>query len=123
MSKYLGLGFLATTLASIYMFIRALSNGFSADVGLCMTRGGQSCFATSNPVWTAATLKWLAPLVILVSIIGVVVVGILGDNLLGSAVGISIAIGIIYLALAFEIKDKSNWMAPAVALSINKLIS
>jgi len=67
---------------------------------------------TSNPVWTASTLKWLAPLIFLISIVALFIVAVLGDNGIGFAVAFGIAIGIIALALSSEIKDKSQWMAP-----------
>ena len=122
MTKYFGLGFLASALASIYMFLRALANGFSDGVGLCLTRGGQACMETSNPVWTASTLKWLAPLIFLISIVALFIVAVLGDNGIGFAVAFGIAIGIIALALANEIKDKSQWMAPVLKTISQSLI-
>ena len=112
MTRYFGFAFLASALGSLYMFIRALSNGFSSEVGLCLTRGGQSCFQTSNPVWTASTLKWLAPLVFVISIVALFVVAIVGDNKIGFILAFGIAIGIISLALGNEIKNKSQWMFP-----------
>lgn len=112
MNKYFGLGFLASALGSTYMFIRALSNGFSENVGLCLTRGGEACMETSNPVWTASTLLWLAPLVLVISIGGLFLSAILPDNVIGFALSFGIAIGLIALALGNEIKDKSQWMSP-----------
>jgi hypothetical protein len=112
MTKYFGFGFLASALGSAYMFIRALSNGFSSEVGLCLTRGGQACLQTSNPVWTASTLKWLAPLIFIISIVALFLVAVLGDNGVGFAVAFGISIGIIALALDNEIKDKSQWLSP-----------
>lgn len=115
MTRYFGFGFLASALGSIYMFIRALSNGFSDRVGLCLTRGGQACLETSNPVWTASTLKWLTPLILVISLVGLFLVALLPDNGLGFAVLFGIAIGILALAFENEIKDKSQWMSPALS--------
>jgi hypothetical protein len=114
MTRYFGFGFLASALGSAYMFIRALSNGFSSEVGLCLTRGGQACLQTSNPVWTASTLKWLAPLIFIISIAALFLVAVIGDNGVGFAVAFGISIGIIALALDNEIKDKSQWMSPVI---------
>ena len=113
MTRYFGFGFLASALGSIYMFIRALSNGFSDRVWLCLTRCGQACLETSNPVWTASTLKWLTPLILVISLLGLFLVALLPDNGFGFAVLFGIAIGILALALENEIKDKSQWMSPA----------
>ena len=114
MTRYFGLGFLASALGSAYMFIRALTSGFSSEIGLCLTRGGQACLQTSNPVWTASTLKWLAPLIFVISIVALFLVAVLGDNAVGFTVAFGIAIGIIALALGNEIKDKSQWMSPVI---------
>ena len=115
MTRYFGFGFLASALGSIYMFIRALSNEFSDRVGLCLTRGGQACLETSNPVWAASTLKWLTPLILVISLVGLFLVALLPDNGLGFAVLFGIAIGILALALENEIKDKSQWMSPTLS--------
>jgi hypothetical protein len=114
MTKYFGFGFLASALGSVYMFIRALSNSFSDNVGLCLTRGGQACLETYNPIWTASTLKWLAPLILIISLGGLFLVAVLPDNGLGFAVVFGIAIGIVALALENEIENKSQWMSPAL---------
>ncbi|MEN9304782.1 MAG: hypothetical protein RLY76_50 [Actinomycetota bacterium] len=119
MIRYLGLGFLASTLASIYMFLRAMANGFSTDIALCMTRGGESCFATSNPVWTASTLLWLAPLILIFSVLGAVSIGIFGDTGIGWGAGLFFVAIIFYLALNNEIKDKTGWAAPFIKLLLN----
>ena len=114
MIKYIGFGFIASALGSLYMFFRAISNGFSSEVGLCLTRGGESCFATSNPVWTASTLKWLAPVILLVSIIGFLGIGMIGQNVAKFVFAIVVVISIMALALNNEIKDKSSWMSPVL---------
>ena len=119
MIRYLGFGFLASTLASAYMFLRALSNGFSPDIALCLTRGGESCFSTSNPVWTASTLMWLAPLILVFSVLGAISIGLFGDTAIGWGSGLFFVAIIGYLALNNEIKDKTGWAAPFVNLLIN----
>ena len=119
MIRYLGFGFLASTLGSIYMFLRALSNGFSADIALCMTRGGETCFATSNPVWTASTLKWLAPLILIFSVLGALSIGLFGDTAIGWGSALFFAGIIMYLALNNEIKDKTGWAAPLFKILLN----
>jgi multisubunit Na+/H+ antiporter MnhB subunit len=63
-------------------------------------------------VWTASTLKWLAPLIFIISIAALFLVAVLPDNGVGFAVAFGISIGIIALALDNEIKDKSQWMSP-----------
>lgn len=123
MTKYIGFGFLASALASVFMFIRALINGFSNDVGLCITNGGESCFATSNPVWTASTLAWLSPVIFVISVLGLLIVGVLGENFFSYILGFGIFLGIIALALGNEIKDKSGWMAPVFNNTIKMLFS
>lgn len=112
MNRYIGFGFIASALASAYMFFRAASNGFSSEIGLCLARGGESCFSTSNPVWTAATLKWLAPSILLLSVFGFFTVRLLGRTNYGWVAGLIFVIVIISLALSQEIKEKSGWMAP-----------
>jgi hypothetical protein len=119
MIRYLGLGFLASTLASVYMFLRALANGFSTDIALCMTRGGESCFATSNPVWTASTLKWLAPLILIFSVLGALSIGLFGDTAIGWGSALFFVGIIMYLALNNEIKDKTGWAAPLFKALLN----
>lgn len=112
MKKIFSLAFLTGALGSIFMFIRALTNGFSDSVGLCLTRGGQTCFETSNPVWTASTLLWLAPLMLVISLGGLFLSALLPENGLGFMVSFGIGIVLIALALGNEIKDKSQWMSP-----------
>lgn len=113
--KYASYAFLAAGAVSIFMFIRAASDNFSRDVALCLTRGGESCFSTSNPVWTAETLRWLSPIVVILSTIGFVSVVLIRDTFYGIGSAALALFFIVSVGLNAEIKDKEEFLNPIKA--------
>jgi hypothetical protein len=113
--RYASYAFLAAGAISIFMFIRAASDNFSNNVALCLTRGGESCFSTSNPVWTAETLRWLSPIVIILSTIGFASVALINDKFYGIGSAALALFFIITVGLDAEIKDKDAFLNPVKA--------
>lgn len=107
--QYLGLGFVVCFFASTYLWFKAWNLNFSDDAATCLTRGGQGCLETSNPVWTAGTLKWLAPLMMVLSVLGLFIFALMKNYLPTLVAAFFYVMGMVYLALNYEIKDKSGW--------------
>lgn len=114
--KYLTYGFLAVAVASIFMFFRAASERFSASIALCLTRGGESCFSTSNPVWTAETLRWLSPIVLILAVLGFVCLALIQDTFFGIGSAAVTIFMIVSIGLNAEIKDKDEFLNPTPVL-------
>jgi hypothetical protein len=104
------------------MFIRATIDHFSANLGLCLTRGGESCLQTSNPVWTAETLRWLCPIVLIFSVVGILGLFSIKQSFYQFIFTFIILIIIISIGLNSEIKDKNAFLnqneAPAILKSV-----
>jgi hypothetical protein len=91
--KYLTYAFLAAAAAAIFMF-------------------GESCFKTSNPVWTAETLRWLSPLVLIVAVVGFFCLAIIENTFLAIGSALVSLFLIVSLGLNAEIKDKNEFLNP-----------
>jgi hypothetical protein len=107
--RYIGLAFAACFLAFGYLWLKAWNLDFSDDAATCLTRGGQGCLETANPVWTAGTLKWLAPLLMVLSLAGLFIFSLMKNYWPTLVIAFLYVISMAYLVLRFEIKDKSEW--------------
>jgi uncharacterized membrane protein YfcA len=120
--QYLGLALIVSTLGSAYLWFKAWRLDFSDSYATCLTRGGQACLQTSNPVWTAATLKWLAPLIMVISIAGLFIFALMKNNWPTLILAFLYIVGMSYLALSFEIKNKIGWTNSSLGQFTNTLI-
>jgi len=111
--KYLTYGFFAVAAVSIFMFVRAASERFSENVALCLTRGGESCFNTSNPVWTAENLRWLSPIILILAALGFVGLALIQDTFFGIGSAVLTLFLIVSISLNAEIKNKEDFFNPA----------
>jgi hypothetical protein len=113
--QYLGLAFIVSALGSLFLWYKAWQLDFSNSYATCLTRGGQACLQTSNPVWTAATLQWLAPLFFVISIAGLFIFAVMRNTWITLIVAFLYIIGMSYLALHFEIKNKIGWTNSSIS--------
>ena len=120
--QYLGLAFIVSALGSLYLWFKAWRLDFSDSYATCLTRGGQACLQTSNPVWTAATLKWLAPLFMVISIAGLFIFALMKNNWPTLILAFLYIIGMSYLAISFEIKNKTGWTDSSLGQFTNTII-
>ena len=120
--QYIGLAFIVSALGSVYLWFKAWRLDFSDSYATCLTRGGQACLQTSNPVWTAATLKWLAPLFMVISIAGLFVFALMKNNWPTLILALLYIVGMSYLAISFEIKNKTGWTDSSLGQFTNTLI-
>jgi len=113
--QYIGLAFIVSALGSLFLWYKAWQLDFSTSYATCLTRSGQACLQTSNPVWTAATLKWLAPLFLIISILGLFIFALMRNTWITLIVAFLYIIGMSYLALSFEIKNKIGWTNASIS--------
>jgi len=109
-NRLLFFGFGLAALMSAFMFTKAFSANFSPDEAFCLTRSGQTCLESLNPIWTAQTLGWLAPTVLVVSLIGLALMKRMKNYWPTSLIGLALALLIALLALSQEIEDRNEWI-------------
>lgn len=112
--QYLALAFVASFIAFGYLWFKAWNLDFSDNLATCLTRGSQGCLETFNPVWTAGTLKWLAPLMMCLSLAGLFIFALMKNYWPTLLAAFLYIVGMAYLVLNYEIKNKSQWLSQSI---------